>query len=130
MIDTICNIIDNDQNPVDREDKPWIEEKFMNLETGLVIVVIATGLFYLRVLLLQRGKARRAREFPLRQKGGGKQQAPVPETGIQVSSWLLVAISIILILAGFILRTSGVTIKDYWWIITSVGILVLAFSIH
>ena len=102
----------------------------MNLDTGLVIVVVATGLFYLRVLLLQRGKARRAREFPLQQKKSKGQKQPVPETGIQVTSWYLVAASIIIILAGFILRNSGLSLKDYWWVVTSAGILLLAFSIR
>lgn len=102
----------------------------MKLEFGLVMVVIATGLFYLRVLLLQRGKARRAREFPLRQKAGGKNKEPVPETGIQIGSWYLVGVSIILVLAGFILKTTSFSLKDFWWVVTSLGILGLAFSLR
>ena len=109
----------------------------MSFDTGTIVVIVVIAIFYGRVMLLQRGKSRRARLLAgksrraiKRAAAKGNADATIPKSGIQVVSWYLVFASIAIILGGFILRTTNLSFKDWWWVIMSAGITLLGVSIY
>lgn len=110
--------------------------KRMQIETGLAVVIVAVLIFYLRLIVLQRERARRLRVVASvpdkRGKGKNRQNAEPPKYGILSPKPLDRAIGIagaagvvlgVLMYAG-VFRTPAV--ESYWWIPTSAGIV--AFS--
>ena len=73
------------------------------------------------------GKSRRALK---KAAAKGDINATLQKQGIQVVSWYLVFVSIAVILGGFVLRTSELSFKDWWWVIMSLGIAGLGMSIY
>jgi hypothetical protein len=109
----------------------------MNFDTGTIVIIVVIVIFYGRVLLIQRGKSRRARVLAgksrraiKRAAAKGNADATIPKQGIQVVSWYLVFASIVIILGGFVLRTTNLTFKDWWWVIISAGIVLLGVCIY
>jgi preprotein translocase subunit SecG len=109
----------------------------INLDTGTIVVIVVIALFYLRVVLLQRGKKNQMRQLAGKSRRAIKRAAEKRKAdplgmkqGIQVVSWYLVAASIAIILGGFVLHTSELSFKDWWWGIMSVGIILLGVSIY
>ena len=81
----------------------------MKLTTGLIVVVVSIVIFYLRIAMLRGRKKRYIREFALKRrkiKGRSKGAAlPAPEPGsppFMVSSWWLVGLALVLMLAGIV----------------------------
>ena len=109
----------------------------LKLDTGTIVIIVFIAAFYIRVLLLQRGKTRRAKLLAGKSRralkkaaASGNVNATIPKQGIQVVSWYLVFASIVAMLAGFVLRTSTLGFKDWWWVIISAGIVLLGVSIY
>ncbi len=107
------------------------------MDTGTIVVIVVIAIFYGRVILLQRGKSKQAKLLAGKSRRALKKAAAkgninttVPKQGIQVVSWYLVFASIAIILGGFVLRTSAISFKDWWWVIMSVGIAMLGMSIY
>lgn len=108
----------------------------MNLEPEMYVIMGALVLFYLRIVQL-RGRKRRLEKLRVmkhmqesnRKKG---KLAPLPPKDpnappFQVSSWILVAVAVILMLVGVAARSSTIfpaLMQQYWWVITTLGILV------
>jgi uncharacterized membrane protein YdbT with pleckstrin-like domain len=120
----------------------------MRFSTELLIVVIAIALFYLRIAWLRGKKKRLERDFALKRrkvKGRSKgamlpQKVPgTPPYGI--TSWFLVALAVILILAGYVAYSRFVVfgweiVKDTAWVdnysrfwhwAVAAGVIVFAF---
>jgi hypothetical protein len=104
---------------------------------GMIITAAAALLFYLRLAML-RGKHRRlAREQSLEQMRTAAQrkkpksklkEPPLSKPSIQVSSWVVVGIAIILMLAGVIAKNSlnidlPEVVREYWWVGPSLGFI-------
>jgi hypothetical protein len=109
----------------------------MSLDTGTIVVIVVIVIFYGRIFLMQRGKSRRARLLAgksrraiKRATAKGNVDATILKSGVQVVSWYLVFASIAIILAGFVLRTTALSFKDWWWVIMSAGIALLGVSIY
>jgi len=107
------------------------------LDTGTIVIIVVIAIFYVRILLLQRGKSRQARLLAgksrraiKRAAAKGKIDATIPKRGIQVVSWYLVFASIAIMLGGFILRSTSFVLKDWWWVIISAGVVMLGISIY
>lgn len=113
----------------------------MNIEPGLVVVIVAMALFYLRIAFLRGRKRRLAREAEAayrRARSRGKNVENPEEANkrlptYQVSSWWLVGLGGILMLGGLVMRTNPAFIPSdvttYWWGVTTLGVLVFAFSL-
>jgi preprotein translocase subunit SecG len=109
----------------------------VTFDTGTIVVIVVIAIFYIRILLLQRGKKTRARMVAGKSRRAmkravekGNADATVLKQGIQVFSWYLVFASIVVILGGFILHTTNLAFKDWWWVIISAGIILLGVSIY
>jgi hypothetical protein len=120
----------------------------MELTTGLIVVIVAMFLFYIRIGILRGQKKRYAREFALKRRkinGRSKGSAlPSPEPGsppYQVTSWWLVALAFIIMIAGMVVYNKffvfGIELvkdpafiakySEFWYIPVALGVLVLAF---
>jgi multisubunit Na+/H+ antiporter MnhB subunit len=106
----------------------------MKFDIGIVVLGITLVLFYLRLAVLRGKKRRERREQQLAAMKGGKGakiQLPDPNKPYyQVSNWWLLAISMILILVGMAAKTTTgfpELIQQYWWVVTSFGVLLFAF---
>ena len=120
----------------------------MKFSIGLIVVIIAIVLFYIRIAMLRGRKKRYEREFALkRRKVNGRSKGaalPSAQRGgppFSVSSWWLVALAILLMLVGVIVYNNmtilGIDlVKDpefvkqyaqYWYIPVALGVLVFAF---
>lgn len=122
----------------------------MKFTTGIIVVIVAIVIFYLRIAFLRGRKKRYEREFALKRRkvrGRSKGAAlPTPEPGsspYKVTSWFLVAASIALMLIGTIaynnfmvvgieLIKDPATIKalsEYWYIPVAAGVILLGFCV-
>lgn len=107
------------------------------METGTIIAVAVVLLFYMRMIGMQWGKARRLRDQRARdieelRKKKGKKAEPQPDkpreaAGVQVKSWPMVISGLVLCLVGAIVGAI-VTISSFWWIPLTLGVLILTFS--
>jgi hypothetical protein len=112
----------------------------MKIEPGLIVVIVAIGVFYLRLIQLRgRRKKERQQEQLERVKAQKKRKSNDPPPPalqerpmFQIGSWWLLGGGAILMLAGLGLRTSpGIlpVMEPYWWIFTAVGVLVFTFGL-
>jgi len=112
----------------------------MKLDTGMMVVVASMIFFYIRLIQLRgRRKAERREEelerlrAPKKRTPGEPAAAPNRERPmIKIASWWLVAGGAVLMLGGLALRTSPGLIpllETYWWVVTTLGVLVFTFSL-
>lgn len=112
----------------------------MKFDWGLSVVVVAMGLFYLRLIQLRGKRKREAREEALerlrtarkRKPGDAPVQAVKERPMFQVASWWLVGGGAIIMLAGLALRTSpGIlpVLEPFWWLVTAAGVVIFTFSL-
>lgn len=112
----------------------------MNFDIGLAAVIVAIGVFYLRLIQLRGRRRQERRDEELarmraqkKRKASDEPLAPIRERPmIQIASWWLVGAGAVLTLAGLGLRTSpGIlpAAEPYWWVIAAVGMLIFTFSL-
>lgn len=115
------------------------------MDYGTIIVVGAVLLFYLRLITLQWGKAKRAKESRIpvptavkKRKGQNAAAQPEPEPA---QSWMsfrfvngyLVILSLLLMVLGVVLNAYTAlppTLRGFWWIPVTVGIALFGFMIR
>ncbi len=107
----------------------------MELETGLVITVIAMFFFYFRLAWLRGKKRRLARQEALAVKKAGKgakaQDLGPNKPRYEIVSWWLIGLASVMMLVGLAARQSELFpqfIRDFYWIGTAGGALIFAFS--
>ncbi|MEN4011989.1 MAG: hypothetical protein AB1453_08085 [Chloroflexota bacterium] len=107
----------------------------MKVDIGLVITGLAMLFFYLRLAMLRGRKRRLERDMALQVKKAGKgAKAAIKDPqkpGYEISSWILIGAAIVLMLLGLAARQSDAfpqLMQDYWWVGTSGGALMFAFS--
>jgi divalent metal cation (Fe/Co/Zn/Cd) transporter len=109
----------------------------MNLETGLIIVIGAVLIFYLRLIIIQRQRAQRARLQALaanKKKSKKDKAAPPPTVSFAILShnprdWVIAGAGALLIILGILFNARIIPLtwaQPYWWLPVSVGII--AFS--
>ena len=99
----------------------------MNLEPGMMIVISMILLFYLRLTVMQWGKASQLNRN--RTKNGVSD----PEILKLKFNWIFISTGIIIILLGVILNATPVLpdqIGTYWWILVSLGIFLFGMGIR
>jgi hypothetical protein len=112
----------------------------MKFEIGWIAVVVSIVIFYLRMIQIRGRRRRELREEELaRLKLQAKRkpnQPPIPEKvtrpTYQIGSWYLLVGGAALMLLGLSLRTPSPFLADYgayWWVATSVGVLVFTFGL-
>jgi len=120
----------------------------MKFTPGLIVVIVAIVIFYLRIAMLRGQKKRYVREFALkrrkvhgRSKGAALPSAAPGSPPFSVSSWWLVALALLLMLVGIVVYNNmaifGINlVKDpafvkqyaqYWYIPVALGVVVFAF---
>ncbi len=122
----------------------------MKISTGLIVVLAAMAIFYLRVAMLRGQKKRFEREYALkrrkvhgRSKGAALPTPPAGSPPFGVTSWVLVVLSLIITIAGVIMYNKMVVfglelIQDaalieqlakFWYLPVAAGILLLTFTV-
>jgi hypothetical protein len=110
------------------------------MSTGVIITIVVVLLFYLRLITLQWGKAKRAREYDLtmeqnRGKKGKKkirEKSPMEKYGFQIKSTPWVVVSIVCIILGVMLNAYPAilpVVKDYWWVGIVLGVLIMGINL-
>jgi len=111
----------------------------MNIDTGLAVVIIAVLVFYLRLIVIQRQRAKRvgqAKKASQTEKKKGKKQATTPQPGYSIISKSnldrAIAVSgVFLIVLGVLLYMQIIpipSIQAYWWIPTAAGIVAFSWA--
>ncbi|MDX9849732.1 MAG: hypothetical protein RBT01_04430 [Anaerolineaceae bacterium] len=113
-------------------------------EIGYAITAFTALLFYFRIAMLRGRKRRLARQemAEVMNMPKGKRQkdrmaeldAKRDRPNIEVRSWILIVISIILMLAGIIFKNYPdlelpKLLVDYWWVGPSVGFLLFGAAV-
>lgn len=113
-------------------------------DLGYSITAVTVLLFYFRIAMLRGRKRRLAREEMaevMRMPKGKRQKDRLAEIeakkgrpNIEVSSWLLVAISVVLMLAGVVFKNYPdlnlpQILVDYWYAGPSLGFLLLILAV-
>ncbi len=122
----------------------------MKISTGLIVVLAAMAIFYLRVAMLRGQKKRFEREYALkrrkvhgRSKGAALPTQPAGSPPFGVTSWVLVVLSLIITIAGVIMYNKMVVfgmeliqdaalieqLANFWYIPVAAGILLLTFTV-
>jgi hypothetical protein len=108
-------------------------------EPGVIFVIIALVLFYLRLMQLRGRKRKLERKAAVARLNEANRKrgkvGPMPSKNpdrppYAVTSWILVVISAALMLFGVGIRSSMNFIpllETYWWVPTSFGILLFMF---
>jgi hypothetical protein len=107
----------------------------MRIDPGLVVIIFAVLAFYLRLIILQRERAKRAAYQPKpagRKKGRPPKKTPAPQYSIisqNKRDWIIAGSGILLIFIGVLLNLRVIPIplaQNYWWLPVAIGII--AFS--
>lgn len=107
----------------------------MNIDTGLVVVIVAVLIFYLRLIIVQRQRVKQVSQPPLttkRKKVRSQVQSPRPSYSILSQNRrdrIIAGVGVLAILVGILLNVKILPwsiAQPYWWIPTALG--VIAFS--
>lgn len=114
----------------------------MRFDTGTIITIVAVLLFYMRLIVIQRQRIKKAQHqyaaVKAKNSKSKKNNSKDPEIrysrlGIQIINWWVVAAAIILITFGAVIAATqflGPTYSTLWWIPVVVGIAIFAFDIR
>jgi hypothetical protein len=102
----------------------------MKLDTGTIIVIGMVLLFYLRLIVIQWGKADRYN----RAKKDDKKSTPQNYASLKFNfNWLLIGIGAALIILASIMKGTGIFgqwLEQNWWIFASTGVFVFGMGIR
>ncbi len=114
-------------------------------DTGTIVVIISIVIFYVRIMYL-RQELKRKQEMvaarPKKERKGSKLAVEEKKPAIreeflnpkyQITNWMMGSSGIVLMLVGFISRTSDwlpAAFGPFWYIPTALGVLLLTFSIN
>ncbi len=106
------------------------------IDFGLTVVIIAVLVFYLRLIILQRERAKRLPKAPGTkvQKGGKSPPAAPPRYSIlsQDRRDLVIAgVGLLAMLVGLLLNAGILglpALQPYWWLPTAAGIVAFSWA--
>jgi hypothetical protein len=114
----------------------------MKFDTGTIITIVFSLLFYLRLIIIQRQRIKKAKyqyaqvaSKSSKKKGGAdkKPEVKYANLGIHIRSWWMVGGAIALISFGAVVAAKqflGPAYSNLWWIPVNVGIIIFAFGIN
>ncbi len=111
----------------------------MNLSPGMIVVVAAALLFYLRLILIQRQHAKqiaqaRAAYYTKKPKSKSQPASPPPRYSIisqNPRDLILAGVGSLLVIIGLVLNAGALplySLQQFWWIPTTLGILAFSFG--
>jgi hypothetical protein len=112
----------------------------MNIDTGLAVVIVAVLVFYLRLIMLQRERAKRLAQVPVQKKKQTKNKKSATQPDLKQrysilsprrSDLAIAGLGILAILAGILLNTSLLrlpSLQPYWWLPTAAGIVAFSWA--
>jgi hypothetical protein len=108
----------------------------MKFEPGVWAIVIAVLLFYFRLAMI-RGKKRKQRRADEIARMRNRRKAPAQDgaaaIGVtyEVANYYLLALGVVLMLAGIVLKTTGVfpMYGAYWWAFVTLGMVAFIFTV-
>jgi len=113
----------------------------VKFDTGTIITIVAVLLFYMRLIILQRQRIKKAQyqyaqvSSKISKKKTGKDVKPeikYSRLGVQIKNWWVIAGAIILITFGAVVvgtQFLGASLSAFWWIPVTLGIGIFAFDI-
>lgn len=113
----------------------------MKLDTGTVITIAAVLLFYLRLIVIQRARIKKAKyqyaSVVAKNSKKKKNNQVDPEVkyarlGIQIKNWWMVAGALVLITFGAVVTATqflGPALSAFWWTPTVLGIGIFALAV-
>jgi len=113
----------------------------MNLDFGTIITIAAVLLFYMRLIVLQRQRIKRAQyqyaqvsSKNSKSKTGGdkKPELNYSRLGVQIRSWWMVGGALILITFGALVAGTkflGPSLSTFWYIPVILGIALFTFGV-
>ena len=123
----------------------------MTFSTGLIVVIVAMALFYLRIAMLRGRKRRYERDFAMKRRrvNGRLKGSVIPQQAkgtptYSITSWYLVAIAFILIIFGLLMFNQMTILgyeliqnkeliekyAQYWYVLVAVGVVLFAFCFN
>jgi hypothetical protein len=120
----------------------------MTFSTGLIVVIVAMALFYLRIAMLRGRKRRYERDFAMKRRrvNGRLKGSVIPQQAkgtptYSITSWYLVAFAFILIIFGLLMFNQMTILgyeliqnkeliekyAQYWYVLVAVGVVLFAF---
>ncbi len=111
----------------------------MNIDTGLAVVIVAVLIFYLRLIVLQRERAKQAtreQDTRVKKKDQGKALARGDGSPYSILSpkrrdRVIAGIGALLILLGVLAYSQTAlfgSLQTYWWIPVSIGIVAFSWA--
>lgn len=111
----------------------------MNIDTGLAVVILAVLIFYLRLIVLQRERAKRAASSSQpagKNTSKGKRSPSHSSARYSILSQNRVdlaisGIGVVAILMGILLNLKWIPIlavQPYWWLPTAAGIVAFSWA--
>lgn len=128
----------------------------MKNEIGLIVVVVAMLFFYLRLIILQRQRAKQQRlekQQPMEKQqrlnkrqriekrraeaSTAKKKAPSQPAGAYSllsqdrRDWLIAGVGLVLMVAGVLLNAGWISwtaVQPYWWAPTALGIVAFSWA--
>ncbi len=111
----------------------------MKIDTGLAVVIAAVLVFYLRLIILQRERAKQAAQvvaIQAKNKGKTKGAAGTPAPRYSILSHrrgdqVIAGVGAVLIILGVVMYSRIVpfgALPPYWWIPTSIGIVAFSWA--
>lgn len=116
----------------------------MKFDVGMIVTIVVVLLFYLRLIIGQRGRTNKAREqySAVSEKANAKKKknknSPEPRVrwenvGVRVRSWWLIGVAALLIAFGVVIYVTGFLGPSWsaaWWVPLNVGIIVFAIAVR
>lgn len=106
----------------------------------MIITLVVVLLFYLRLIVNQKGRSKTARlqYAEAAEKSKKKKNVPEPQVkwenvGVRVRNWWLIGVGVVLILFGAIVYGThfiGPSLSTAWWVPVNVGIIVFAIAVR
>ena len=110
----------------------------MNIDPGLIVVIVAVLIFYLRLIIMQRERARRVAHIQAQASKKTKKGKAAPATppGFSVLSknrtdLAIAGVGVLAILSGVALNANLLklaVLQPYWWLPTAAGIIAFSWA--
>lgn len=103
------------------------------MDTGIAVVIAAVLIFYLRLIILQRERAKRIALTHSSKKRKGQVSAPVDYSIVTRSprNRIIAGVGLLGVVAGVVLAQSWLpwtAAQPYWWIPTAAGIVLFSWG--
>jgi hypothetical protein len=110
----------------------------MSVDTGTAVIIGAVLIFYLRLIIIQRERARRAKQPDTAPGKGKKSKKRKVDAQRQLSivsrnprDWAIAAAGVVAILAGVLLYRQVLPwslLQAYWWLPLALGIVAFSWA--